>query len=613
MRGGKVEPIVPDMARFCQWLRSSGGLVGEQKSLGYSPDFEYDTKGTPSGTTAAVKLCHHPIQTPESLIMYLDYFGFKSEPFSISPDPRFLFMSERHREALAHLLYGMKSEGGFVLLTGDIGTGKTTICRCLLEQLPEDSEVALLLNPKLTAAELLANICDELRIPYPQGTTSIKLLVDAINGFLLDVHAQGRRTVVIIDEAQNLDVEVLEQIRLLTNLETNTCKLLQIIMLGQPELKEMLERPELRQLSQRITARYHLAPLSQPEVGDYIRHRMAVAGVDRPIFPPASLRRIYRLTGGVPRLINVLCDRALLGAYVKGENRVRPALLAQAAEEVLGGYTQVGGRSRSALPLKLLLALALVGGGVVLGAGLFRQPPPVAPASTSSAPVENASASAEERTPPPVSEEPSGRWLDVLAREESNSPALHALFAAWKLTLPVGEVADPAALARENGLAFLSLRGSLTDLLTLNRPVLLKLTGSRGENFQAALTALDEQTATLRAGAQEYPVPVEDLVRHWFGEYELLWQPPPGYRRALMPGDQGVTVEWLARRFDILQQRPDSPVAGRVYDEALYREVREFQAGEGLDADGLVGPLTLIRLNNRTGGDQPRLNETPKG
>lgn len=544
--------------------------------------------------------------------MYLEYFGFKSEPFSISPDPRFLFMSERHREALAHLLYGMKSEGGFVLLTGDIGTGKTTICRCLLEQLPEDSEVALLLNPKLTAAELLANICDELRIPYPSGTTSIKLLVDAINGFLLDVHAQGRRTVVIIDEAQNLDAEVLEQIRLLTNLETNTYKLLQIIMLGQPELKEMLERPELRQLSQRITARYHLAPLSQPEVGDYIRHRMAVAGVDRPIFPPASLRRIYRLTGGVPRLINVLCGRALLGAYVKGENRVRPALLAQAAAEVLGGDAG-GGRSRSTLPLKLLFALALVGGGVVLGAGLFRQAPPVLPEVAPVVETETPPAPASVEAPVPVAETPRENWLEVLAPENGKAAALHALFAAWNLEYPADETADPAALARESGLSFLSLRGSISDLRALDRPVLLKLTGPRGESFHATLTALDEQTATLSSSAEDYPVPVDELVRHWFGEYELLWQPPPGYRRALIPGDRGVTVEWLARRFDLLHQRPDRPVAGRVYDEALYREVREFQANEGLDADGLVGPLTLIRLNNRTGGAQPRLNATPKG
>ena len=545
--------------------------------------------------------------------MYLEYFGFKSEPFSISPDPRFLFMSERHREALAHLLYGMKSEGGFVLLTGDIGTGKTTICRCLLEQLPEDSEVALLLNPKLTAAELLANICDELRIPYPPGTTSIKLLVDAINGFLLDVHAQGRRTVVIIDEAQNLDVEVLEQIRLLTNLETNTYKLLQIIMLGQPELKEMLERPELRQLSQRITARYHLAPLSQPEVGDYIRHRMAVAGVDRPIFTPAGLRRIYRLTGGVPRLINVLCGRALLGAYVKGENRVRPSLLTQAAKEVLGGDSKGGGRSPFALPLKLLLALALVGGGVVLGAALFRQSSPIVSEPTPEMEAAASPVSEPAETPAPVAETPRENWLEVLAPEAGKAAALHALFRAWKLDYPADETADPAARAREEGLSYLSLRGSINDLRALDRPVLLKLTGPRGESFHATLTALDEQVATLRSGDEDYPVPVAELVRHWFGEYELLWQPPPGYRRALIPGDRGVAVEWLARRFDLLHQRPDRPVAGRVYDEALYREVREFQAGEGLDADGLVGPLTLIRLNNRTGGLQPRLNETPKG
>ena len=234
--------------------------------------------------------------------MYKEYFGLKEEPFSISPDPQFLYMSERHREALAHLIYGMKADSGFVLLSGEVGTGKTTVCRCLLGQIPDNSEIAFILNPKLSVIELLATICDELKIAYPAHQTSVKVFVDLINSYLLDAHAQGKQTVLIIDEAQNLQVDVLEQIRLLTNLETDKHKLLQVIMLGQPELNHMLERPELRQLAQRVTARYHLEPLGKDEIEGYLHHRLAVAGVERPLFSKAAIKQLYSLTAGVFRV-----------------------------------------------------------------------------------------------------------------------------------------------------------------------------------------------------------------------------------------------------------------------------------------------------------------------
>ncbi len=307
--------------------------------------------------------------------MYKDYFGLKEDPFSIAPDPQFLYMSEQHREALAHLIYGTKADSGFVLLTGEVGTGKTTICRCLLGQIPEKSEIAFILNPKLSAAELLATICDEFRIPYPKENDSIKVFIDLINAHLLDLHSQGKQTVLIIDEAQNLSVDVLEQIRLLTNLETDKHKLLQVIMLGQPELNRILERSELRQLAQRITARYHLEPLSKGEIEGYLRHRLAVAGVERPLFPIKAVNKLYRLTGGVPRLINLLCDRALLGAYVKGVNVVTPGLLTEAYEEVFGKKSN--GRDAPNFWQWLLaasLSLILVA-GVIFLVMLVRQPP----------------------------------------------------------------------------------------------------------------------------------------------------------------------------------------------------------------------------------------------
>ncbi len=268
--------------------------------------------------------------------MYKDYFGLRELPFSIAPDPRYLYMSGQHRDALAHLLYGINSDGAFILLTGEVGTGKTTVCRCLLEQMPADCDIAFILNPKMTTAELLATVCDELHIPYPAGTASIKLFVDLINSFLLAAHAKGRRTVLIIEEAQNLSPELLEQVRLLTNLETNQRKLLQIIMIGQPELRDMLAREDLRQLAQRITARYHLGPLSLQELPAYIAHRLAVAGVRGRLFPDATIRKIFSLSGGIPRLINLLCDRALLGTYAQGREEVDLPTLVKASQEVFG-------------------------------------------------------------------------------------------------------------------------------------------------------------------------------------------------------------------------------------------------------------------------------------
>ncbi|MCZ7625994.1 MAG: AAA family ATPase [Candidatus Methylomirabilis sp.] len=221
------------------------------------------------------------------------YFGLTEAPFSMTPDPRYLYMSERHREALAHLLYGVAEGGGFVQLTGEVGTGKTTLCRCLLEQLPPRVDVALILNPRLTDIELLAVVCDELRISYPAGTTSGKLIVDALYRHLLDAHAQGRRTVLVVDEAQDLATDVLEQIRLLTNLETPTQKLLQIILIGQPELIRVLDKEENRQLAQRVTARYHLLAFSEDDTRAYIVHRIQIAGQKNTIFTEAAMRAVH--------------------------------------------------------------------------------------------------------------------------------------------------------------------------------------------------------------------------------------------------------------------------------------------------------------------------------
>ena len=269
--------------------------------------------------------------------MYLSFFGLSEKPFAITPDPRYLYLSERHAEALAHLLYGINESGGFIQLTGEVGTGKTTVVRTLLSRVPHHADVAVILNPRVTPVEFLLTICEELGLGVDEADrSSVKEMVDALNRRLLSAHADGRRVIVIVDEAQNLSAEVLEQVRLLTNLETPTQKLLQIILIGQPELRELLDRTDLRQLAQRITGRYHLKPLSRDESQQYVRHRLRVAGAAGEIFTPAALREVHRLSAGIPRVINVCCDRALLGAYTQERRRITPSLVRRAAGEVYG-------------------------------------------------------------------------------------------------------------------------------------------------------------------------------------------------------------------------------------------------------------------------------------
>ncbi len=268
--------------------------------------------------------------------MYLSHFSLNERPFSISPDPRFLFMSNRYREALAHLTYGVEDGGGFVLLTGEVGTGKTTVCRCLLQQLPDNTRLAFVLNPKLNSLELLATICDELDIKYPENCDSLKVLTDKLSDYLLKCYQKGLSVVVMIDEAQNIATEVLEQIRLLTNLETNQKKLLQIILVGQPELQEKLAKRELRQLAQRITARYHLRPLNLKETMAYVLHRVKIAGSKKTLFSRKSIELMHAKTAGIPRLINTICDRALVAACSRNKNQVDHKIMAEAVSDVMG-------------------------------------------------------------------------------------------------------------------------------------------------------------------------------------------------------------------------------------------------------------------------------------
>jgi len=533
--------------------------------------------------------------------MYTSFFGLQEKPFAITPDPRYLYLSGRHAEALAHLLYGINESGGFIQLTGEVGTGKTTVIRSLLEQLPGHADVALILNPRITPAEFLLTICEELHIPVPeQGRGSTKTLMDLLGRHLLDTHARGRRVVLIVDEAQNLSSETLEQVRLLTNLETATTKLLQIILIGQPELRDLLDRAELRQLAQRITGRYHLDPLSPEESAGYVRHRMRVAGATAEVFTPSALREIQRLSHGVPRVINVISDRALLGGFTREEHRVGGALIRQAASEVYG-------RPIPAPWLKWATAAAAVAAVGLVAVGLVslwsknqQAPAPAAAEAVESSPataIPAAAAMADAVTPAAVAEPVQlDDLLAANAGDTTTEAALSRLFKAW------GANYDPSRgtgceQAASQGLECLFQKGSWAQLQTLDRPAILTLTDEAGRTHQVVLEGLTDETASFGIGDQVSTVPIAEASRYWFGDFLLLWRPPLAVPKSLGPGSRGADVKWLRESLRAAQGLPPAPGASDVYDAQLTSEVQEFQRQHRLVVDGVAGVQTQIVLD----------------
>jgi len=541
--------------------------------------------------------------------MYTSFFGLQEKPFAITPDPRYLYLSERHAEALAHLLYGINEAGGFIQLTGEVGTGKTTVIRSLLEQLPGHADVALILNPRVTPAEFLLTICEELHVPVPEaGRGSTKTLMDLIGRHLLDTHARGRRVVLIVDEAQNLGTETLEQVRLLTNLETATTKLLQIILIGQPELRTLLDQPDLRQLAQRITGRYHLDPLSAEETSGYVKHRMRVAGATAEVFTPSALREIHRLSGGIPRVINVICDRTLLGAFTQEDHRAGAALVRQAASEVYG-------RPVPAPWLKWATATAAVAAVALVAVGIWAfvaQRPAARPAEaspgTEQAAVGPAQAMQTGTSPAPAVElaspgtgaAPEPVSLDELlvqhANDTTTEAALGKLFALW------GAGYEPARgkgcdQATRQGLECLFQKGSWAQLRALNRPAILTLTDDLGRSHQVVLTGLGDEQAEIDLGGESREVSITALSRYWFGDFLLLWRPPLAVVKSLAPGMRGEDVKWLRDSLRATQGLPAAPPGNDVYDDDLVRLVQDFQRQHRLAVDGVAGVQTQIALD----------------
>ena len=526
--------------------------------------------------------------------MYTSFFGLNEKPFAITPDPRYLYLSERHTEALAHLAYGISESGGFIQLTGEVGTGKTTVLRSLLQQLPPHCDVALILNPRVTPAEFLLAICDELHVQVPEGSAnSVKALVDLLTHFLLDAHGRGRRIVLMVDEAQNLDPDVLEQVRLLTNLETATQKLLQIILIGQPELREVLSRPELRQLAQRITGRYHLEALRKAETIAYLRHRARVAGATRDLFTPGAQREIHRLSNGVPRIINVIADRALLGAYTREEPIVNGTLVRRAASEVYG-------RPVLAPWMRLLAIGGAVAGAALLALVIWRALPAFDGPGSAASTAALAETPAPEPAPASPPREPLGA---VLAKDETATTmdaAFTSLFSLWGAEFQPG-AGLPCDQADARGLSCVWQRGSLAQLKLINRPAILSLVDAEGSAHQVVLSEIGQEGAKLIVGSGEAKVPIGELADYWFGEFLVLWRPQTSDLRPLRAGMRGDDVRWLRQGLEQLGGLPASAETQDYFDAELQHLVENFQRSRRLEVDGIAGLQTQLVLDSALG------------
>jgi general secretion pathway protein A len=537
--------------------------------------------------------------------MYTGFYGLREKPFSLAPDPRYLFLSASHREALAHLLYGIEEGEGFIEVIGQVGTGKTTLCRTLLDRIGSDAEIAYIFNPSPSEVELLSAINREFGLPTAARTRTD--LLDGLNQFLLEKNASGRRVLLVIDEAQNLDPAVLEQVRLLSNLETDRAKLLQIVLIGQPELEENLSRSDLRQLRQRITVRWSLKPLSRPEVGEYLEHRLRVAGLADPrLFTPGALRALTRVSRGIPRLINALADRALLAGYTEGRREIDARLVRRAARELPA--TELGGW-RDATGLRRGLAVGLVAAGLAVGflataflprtrpvtAPVPPVTPAVAPASVSLAPIPGASLPSR---------------IDGLSTNASAADALEALLGAWGYRQPVGGELDPNlypdAVRSIAPLLVLATHGTPEMLTALDLPAILELEPRSGERRYVAVIGMDDAgRAHLGMANDELELDRTDLQRLWTGRVFYLWTNFESLP-ALSPGMKGPAVRWLQARLTELNYLKSGDATGE-FDELTTKAVKAFQTASSLAATGEVNPETMIALYQALDYTTPRL------
>jgi general secretion pathway protein A len=500
-------------------------------------------------------------------------------------------MSPQHQEGLAHLLYGINQGSCFVALTGEVGTGKTTLCNCLLGQLDSDVDIALILNPKLDANELLASICDELGISYDKARPTLKNLTDTLNTYLLSAHALSRKTIVLIDEAQNLSLDVLEQIRLLTNLETSKNKLLQIILVAQTELKELLENPALRQLNQRITARYHLSPLSYAETKEYIQHRLHVSGGYTDIFTPAAIKKIYSLSKGIPRLINILCDRSLLGAYVKNSHTVTPKIVNQSAKEVLS-TSPISDFNKIHLGWGFACVLALL---------LFSIFYVGSDHKVESSPQQSL-ADLKSKTTQPVRSD----FYFYINQQETQSlnSAISQLTQIWghypdkEYDCTTLETVDiECSLGQSNW----------EDLVSLNRPAILEFNLPNGRKNYIVFIGFKNGNPIFKFNS-ERSFPLDQVLKFWQGYYIVLWQPPIYNHSTVFPGQSSEAVLWIKKKIISNPNYSLSKPNHDFFDHELTDAIVKFQKYHHLTPDGIVGAKTFIHLqNNDPNNNSPKL------
>ncbi|MDT3297394.1 AAA family ATPase [Shewanella sp. SP2S2-6] len=555
--------------------------------------------------------------------MYKAFYGLSDNPFSIAPNPHYLFLSDRHREALAHLTYGLGETGGFVLLTGEVGTGKTTVSRCLLGQLPDNTDTAFILNPSLTELELLATLCDELKISYGENPT-LKQLTDHLSRFLLDNHSKGRNTVLIIDEAQHLRPEVLEQLRLLTNLETDTKKLLQVILIGQPELQLLLKRQELRQLAQRITARYHLLPLNEDEIALYVLHRLQVAGRFEPLFTRKAVKVLQKYSGGIPRLINLLCERSLMAGYAQSRVPIDHHMVRQAAAEVLGEEEPT--QNRYLWPTATAAALFVAFG---VSYWLFTDKP-VNAALASSRVLESTSANVAASNTQALSAtegmskvvqpadqqnnqttqssipDPNQRLLnDAINQSRDIDTAFAGLFSVWGKVPYKGLTACQSAV--EQGLSCYQQQGNWMSLTRLNYPAVVYLVDDNQQDFYGAVIAVDGEQLLMQLGEQQLWVDRAWFNQHFSGTFEILWQAPNLPMMDISQKSSPGQLQWLENALAHVNNRNTRRV--NQFDVQLENDLKSFQSQHGLKADGIAGNQTLVRLNLYLSQQGPRLTD----
>ncbi|NNM12988.1 MAG: AAA family ATPase [Gammaproteobacteria bacterium] len=563
--------------------------------------------------------------------MYADFFSLSEKPFSITPDPAYLFLSKRHEEALAHLIYGVTDSGGFIQLTGEVGTGKTTIIRSLFEQLPENVDIALILNPRLSVNEFLHSICEELKLSVGKGASN-KDCFDALNPYLLDAYAQGRKVVLLVDEAQNLSVEVLEQIRLLTNLETHKDKLLQIILVGQPELEAVLKRQDMRQLAQRITARYYLTSLDKSETRAYIKHRLKVAGAKYNIFKPGAENLIYKASKGIPRLVNVIADRSLLGAFSLQQPTVNTKIAKKAIKEVLGDAFDSLNKERSNPDRARLIPNWAWSSAVVVLLGLSAwnfwpqikqqffdgQQVALANASTLDAPQQTSATATETdaqdtspgsnqsaaltSTQDPVTElQASPISLSELFSEQASNTtadvAFNQLLKEWGRT-PFYDHSNVCEVVKAVGLRCLYQRGTWADVLALDRPVIVELKDARQQKHQLLIKSVNKGQIVTGLPNADYAVSLSDLQSYWQGSYLVLWQPEQLHDDSLFWGTNSDSVLWLREQLSKLGMNTQPQNTNRLFTSDLAQSVKNFQASVGLDPDGIVGSRTFLALND---------------